>query len=239
MMTKIILKFKDKVLKEIPVEKELITIGRKPDNDIEIDNLAVSGHHARIFKMEDWFLVEDLNSLNGTFVNGKMIQEYPLKNGDEILIGKHVLKFISTDVSGSKEPEAVLKKGEASETMVIDSKVQQEMLAQISKDRSIAGTGEVMGRITILEGSTDKKEYDLAERMTSIGKESSAKIRLKGFFAPKFAAFVNRSKEGYFISAASGKELRINGEVVSGKYKLQDGDIIQVAGIKMDFDLRE
>ncbi len=84
-MTKIILKFKDKVLKEIPVEKELITIGRKPDNDIEIDNLAVSGHHARIFKMEDWFLVEDLNSLNGTFVNGKMVQESPLKNGDEIL----------------------------------------------------------------------------------------------------------------------------------------------------------
>jgi pSer/pThr/pTyr-binding forkhead associated (FHA) protein len=239
MMTKIILKFKDKVLREIPVEKELITVGRKSDNDIEIDNLAVSGHHARIFKMEDWFLVEDLNSLNGTFVNGKMIQESPLKNGDEILIGKHVLKFISTDVSGSKEPEAVLKKGEASETMVIDSKVQQEMLAQISKDRSITGSGEAMGRVTILEGSTDKKEYDLTERMTSIGKESSAKIRLKGFLAPKFAAFVNRSKEGYFISPASGKELRVNGAVVSGKYKLRNGDIIQVAGIKMDFDLKE
>jgi pSer/pThr/pTyr-binding forkhead associated (FHA) protein len=238
-MTKIILKFKDKVLKEVPVEKELITVGRKPDNDIEIDNLAVSGHHARIFKMEDWFLIEDLNSLNGTFVNGKMIQESPLKNGDEILIGKHVLKFISTDVSTTREPEAVLKKGEASETMVIDSKVQQEMLAQISKERSITSGGEVMGRVTILEGSTDQKEYDLAERMTSIGKESSAKIRLKGFFAPKFAAFVNRSKEGYFISPASGKELRVNGEVVSGKYRLQDGDIIQVAGIKMDFNLKE
>ena len=62
-MTKIILKFKDAVLKEIPVEKELITIGRKPDNDIEIDNLAVSGHHARIFKAGDWFLIEDLDSL--------------------------------------------------------------------------------------------------------------------------------------------------------------------------------
>jgi len=238
-MTKIILKFKDKVLKEIPVEKELITIGRKPDNDIEIDNLAVSGHHARIFKMEDWFLVEDLNSLNGTFVNGKMIQESPLKNGDEILIGKHVLKFLSTDVTSSSEPEAVLRKGVVGETMIIDSKVQQEMLAQISKDRSVTGSGEVMGRFTILEGSTDQKEYDLTERMTSIGKESSAKIRLKGFFAPKFAAFVNRSKEGYFINPASGKELRVNGEVVSGKYRLQDGDIIQVAGVKMHFYLKE
>jgi len=238
-MTKIILKFKDKVLQEISVEKELITIGRKPDNDIEIDNLAVSGHHARIFKMEDWFLIEDIDSLNGTFVNGKMIKESPLKNGDEILIGKHILKFLSTDVSTSREPEAVLKKGEASETMVIDSKVQQEMLAQISKDRSITGSGEVLGRFTVLEGSTDQREYDLTERMTSIGKESSAKIRLKGFFAPKFAAFVNRGKEGYFISPASGKELRINGEVVSGKYRLQDGDIIQVAGIKMNFNVKE
>jgi pSer/pThr/pTyr-binding forkhead associated (FHA) protein len=239
MMTKIILKFKDKVLKEVPVEKELITIGRKPDNDIEIDNLAVSGHHARIFKMEDWFLVEDLNSLNGTFVNGKMIQESPLQNGDETLMGKHVLKFISSDVTGSKEPGAVLMKGPESETMVIDSKVQQEMLAQISKDRSVTNTGEAMGRVTILEGSTDQKEYDLTERMTSIGKESSAKIRLRGFFAPKFAAFVNRSKEGYFVSPASEKELKVNGKVVSGKYRLQDGDIIQVAGIKMDFNLKE
>jgi len=238
-MTKIILKFKDKVLKEIPVEKERITIGRKADNDIAIDNLAVSGHHARIFKMEDWFLVEDLNSLNGTFVNGKMIQESPLKNGDEILIGKHVLKFVSLDVSGSKEPEGGLEKSEMSETMFIDSKVQQEILAQISKDRSSSGGGEAMGRIMILGGSTDQKEYDLTERMTSIGKERSAKIRFRGFWAPKFAAFVNRSKEGYFISPASGRKLRVNGQVVSGKYKLQEGDIIQVAGIKMHFDLKE
>ena len=63
------------------------------------------------------------------------------------------------------------------------------------------------------------KKYDLTQRITSIGKESSAKIRLRGFFAPKFAAFVNRGEEGYFISPASGKELRINGEVVSGKYE--------------------
>jgi pSer/pThr/pTyr-binding forkhead associated (FHA) protein len=238
-MTKIILKFKETILEEIPVEKELITIGRKPDNDIQIDNLAVSGHHARIFKMEDWFLIEDLNSLNGTFVNGKMVHESPLKNGDEVLIGKHTLKFISTDVVTSTEPAADLKKGQASETMVIDSRVQQEMLAQISKDRSITSSGEAIGRFTVLEGSTDQKEYKLTERMTSIGKERSAKVRLKAFFAPKFAAFVNRSKEGYFISAASGKEVKVNGGVISGKYRLQDGDIVQVVGIKMHFNVRE
>jgi len=71
------------------------------------------------------------------------------------------LKFISSDVSGSKEPEAVLKKGPVSETMVIDSKVQQEMLAQISKDRSITSSGEVMGRVTILEGLPIKKSMIL------------------------------------------------------------------------------
>lgn len=234
-MTKIILKFKDAVLKEIPVEKELITIGRKPDNDIEIDNLAVSGHHARILKAGDWFLIEDLDSLNGTFVNGKMIRESPLKNGDEVLIGKHILKFVSTEVTTTHEPVPVLKKGPESETMMIDSKVQQEILAHVTKEKAATGEGEAVGRLVVLEGSTDQKEYDLTERVSSIGKDSSAKIRLKGFFAPKLAAFVNRSKEGYFISPASGKEIKINGDAISTRYKLQDGDIVQVAGLKLHF----
>jgi pSer/pThr/pTyr-binding forkhead associated (FHA) protein len=238
-MTKIILKFKDTVLKEIPVEKELITIGRKPDNDICIDNLAVSGHHARIFRAGDWFLIEDLDSLNGTFVNGKMIQESPLKNGDEVLIGKHILKFVSTEVTTTHEPAPVLKKGSGSETMIIDSKVQQEILAHMSKEKAVTSEGEAVGRLVVLEGSTDQKEYDLTERVTSIGKDSSAKIRLKGFFAPKFAAFVNRSKEGYFISPASGKEIKINEDVISTRYKLQDGDIVQVAGLKMHFYFKQ
>jgi pSer/pThr/pTyr-binding forkhead associated (FHA) protein len=236
-MTKIILKFKDAVLKEILVEKELITIGRKPDNDIEIDNLAVSGHHARIFKAGDWFLIEDLDSLNGTFVNGRMIRESPLKNGDEVLIGKHILKFVSTEVTTTHEPVPVLKKGSESETMMIDSKVQQEILAHVSKEKAAAGEGEAVGRLVVLDGSTDQKEYDLTERVTSIGKDSGAKIRLRGFFAPKLAAFVNRSKEGYFISPASGKEIKINGDAISTRYKLQDGDIVQVAGLKMHFNL--
>jgi pSer/pThr/pTyr-binding forkhead associated (FHA) protein len=237
-MTKIVLKFKDAVLNEIPVERELVTIGRKPDNDICIDNLAVSGHHARIFKAGDWFLIEDLDSLNGTFVNGKMIKESPLKSGDEVLIGKHILKFVSTDVATTGEPEAVLKKGVVSETMIIDSKVQQEMLAQMSKERVVTSRGEGMGRFIVLDGSTDQKEYELMERVTSIGKDRSSKIRLKGFFAPKFAAFVNKSKEGYFISPASGKEIKINEEAVSTRYKLQDGDIVKVGGVKMQFYLK-
>jgi pSer/pThr/pTyr-binding forkhead associated (FHA) protein len=238
MMTKIILKFKDAVLNEIPVERELVTIGRKPDNDICIDNLAVSGHHARIFKAGDWFLIEDLDSLNGTFVNGKMIKESPLKNGDEVLIGKHILKFVSTDAATTTEPEAVLRKGVVSETMIIDSKVQQEMLAQMGKERVVSESGEGMGRFIVLEGSTDQKEYELVERVTSIGKDRSSKIRLKGFFAPKFAAFVNKSKEGYFISPASGKEIKINEEAISTRYKLQNGDFVKVAGLKMQFYLK-
>ena len=234
-MTKIVLKFRDAPLKEILVEKELITIGRKPDNDIEIDNLAVSGHHARIFKAGDWFLIEDLDSLNGTFVNGKMIKESPLKNGDEILVGKHVLEFLSTDLAMTNEPEAVLKKGKVGETMVIDTKVQQEMLAQTSKDKSSTSGSEPIARFVVMEGSAGQKEYELTERVTSIGKDSSAKIRLKGLFAPKFAAFVNRSKEGYYLNPAGGKEIKVNEGAVSTRYKLQAGDVIQVAGLKIHF----
>jgi pSer/pThr/pTyr-binding forkhead associated (FHA) protein len=237
-MTKIILKFKDTVLKEISLEKELLTVGRKPDNDIQIDNLAVSGHHARIFKAGEWFLVEDLDSLNGTFVNGKMIKESPLKNGDEILIGKHILKFVSTDVATTSQPEAVLKKGPVGETMIIDSKVQQEVLAQMSKERAVTSIGEGVGRLVVLEGPADQKEYELTEGVTSIGRDSSAKIRLKGLFAPKFAAFLNRGKEGYFISPASRKEIRVNEAAISTRTRLQDGDVIQVAGLKIHFYMK-
>jgi predicted component of type VI protein secretion system len=105
----------------------------------------------------------------------------------------------------------------------------------LSKEKATASEGEAVGRLVALEGSTDQKEYDLTERVTSIGKGSSAKIQLKGFFASKLAAFVNRSKEGYFISPASGKEIKINEDTISARYKLQDGDIVQVGGIKMHF----
>src|SRR6266849_10250602 len=92
-MPKIFLKFNEQVLKEIQLDKPRLTIGRKPDNDLVIDNPAMSGHHALIFSEEGVFFIEDLGSINGTFVNDAKIQKEKLKNSDGIVVGKHVLIY--------------------------------------------------------------------------------------------------------------------------------------------------
>src|SRR2546427_11278943 len=92
-MPKIFLKFNEQVLKEIPLDKPRLTIGRKPDNDLVIDNPAVSGHHALIFSEEGVFFIEDLGSINGTFVNDAKIHKEKLKNSDRVALGAHVLIY--------------------------------------------------------------------------------------------------------------------------------------------------
>src|SRR5689334_21536385 len=92
-MAKLFLKFEQTVLKEIPLTQGVTTIGRLPDNVIQVDNLAVSGHHAKIYWDHDKFVIEDNNSLNGTYVNNARINRRALKDGDNVLIGKHILAF--------------------------------------------------------------------------------------------------------------------------------------------------
>ena len=92
-MPKIVLKYNDKVVKEIPLTDVVVNIGRKADNDLVIDNLAVSSYHARIARLEDGFVVQDTGSTNGIFLNGEKVVQHTLKFGDQILIGKHVVVF--------------------------------------------------------------------------------------------------------------------------------------------------
>lgn len=92
-MPKLILKFQGVLIKEYNIDKPLLSIGRKEDNDIMIDNMAVSGHHAKIENKEGSFIITDMNSTNGTFVNGKKTVSAVLKSNDWITIGKHILYF--------------------------------------------------------------------------------------------------------------------------------------------------
>lgn len=92
-MPKIVLKYNDKVIKEISMLTQVLTIGRKPDNDLVIDNLAVPGHHARIARVGKTFIIQDTGSTNGIFINGQKVSEHTLAFGDQILIGKHVVVF--------------------------------------------------------------------------------------------------------------------------------------------------
>ena len=231
-MAKIQIKFKDAVIKEAPLTQVTLTIGRKEGNDIVIDNIAVSGFHARIVQEDQNYILEDLNSLNGTFLNGQKVSKYALKHGDIILIGNHTIEFISDKPPETDAARPVIRGRSMNETMVLSPSDQKKILVSTEKV-------EVLGGFIIIEGPTEKKDYLLKDRITTIGKDDAAVIRIKGFFAPKVAALVNRRKEGYFINPSSGKDLKINDQKVAQRYDLKDGDIVEIGDLKMQFYIKE
>lgn len=231
-MAKIQVKFKDAVIKEMPLTQDILTIGRKEGNDLVIDNQAVSGSHARIVKEEQDFSVEDLNSLNGTFVNGKKVSKYILNNGDVILIGNHTLEYFSERPGEDQVKKPALRGHSMDETMVLSPTEQKKILVSTEKL-------DVLGGFLIVQGATEKKDYLLKDRITTIGKDDGALIKLKGFFAPKVAALVNRRKDGYFINPSGGKDLKVNGQKVDQRCDLKDGDMVEVGDLKMQFYLKE
>jgi pSer/pThr/pTyr-binding forkhead associated (FHA) protein len=231
-MAKIQIKFKDAVIKEAPLTQDSLTIGRRTGNDIVIDNQAISGSHARIFQEDQTYFIEDLNSLNGTFLNGQKVSKYALKHGDIILIGNHTIEFMSDKPPETDTARPVIRGRSMNETMVLSPSDQKKILASTEKV-------EVLGGFIIIGGPTEKKDYLMRDRITTIGKDDAALIRIKGFFAPKVAALVNRRKEGYFINPSSGKDLKINDQKVAQRYDLKDGDIVEIGDLKMQFYIKE
>jgi predicted component of type VI protein secretion system len=134
-MAKLYLKFEQAVLKEVTVTQGgMVTIGRLPDNMIQVDNLAVSGHHTKIYWEDDHYVVEDNNSLNGTFVNNQRVAKATLKDGDNILVGKHTITFKDEwheDQPEHRVPTQVMPAVPQMEaTVVLDTKKAKELMAQ-------------------------------------------------------------------------------------------------------------
>lgn len=237
-MAKIFLKFNEQVLKEIPLENPQLTIGRKPDNDLVIDNPAVSGHHARVVKEAGGFFIEDLGSTNGTFLNDAKVQKQKLKNTDCINVGKHALIF-QDEVAPPPPPPPPPKESDSDKTMILDTAKQKELLKALGTVKT-AAVAEKVGWLTVATGDTDKKEYELTGRLNVIGKEDTASVKLIGWLAPKNAAMLSRRGPAYFISMPEGaKKITVNGEAVQGQRELQDGDVIIVAGVHFHFSLKE
>lgn len=246
-MAKLILKFEAAVLKEIPLQKAAISIGRTPGNDVVIDNLAVSGRHARVVLEQGYYAVEDMSSLNGTFLNSQRIRRSPLKNGDQIVIGKHTLIF--QDEGGKPPPpeeetaEATQPLSKMEETFVLDTKSRREFLAKataIASQGSAVDAKEKVGCLTVLSGKTDQREYILTSKLSVIGKDKMASVKLKGWFAPKAAAVIN-CKEGQYTIAPSEKvgTTKVNSEPLTAARELQEGDEIVIKGVTMQFHFRE
>lgn len=250
-MAKLYLKFKESVIREIILQNGTTTIGRSESNDIHIDNLAVSGSHARIFCESGRFVIEDLNSTNGTYVNDRRIAKHQLTHNAVITIGKHTLVFLDPAACAADSEQTVVMRRpvENSEATVVISPPKQ----QPSQDQTIvrgvpapAPTAtmvtapvEVVGRLTVIDGKSDIMEYLLEKRVISIGKADTAEIKLKGFFAPKVAAVINRTREGYFITPAAGEKTLINGRPITGAYLLKSLDIVEAGSLKLQFSLGE
>jgi pSer/pThr/pTyr-binding forkhead associated (FHA) protein len=237
-MAKIFLKFNEQVLKKIPLEAPQLTIGRKPDNDLVIDNPAVSEHHARIIKEEGAFFVEDLGSTNGTFLNDAKVQKQKLKNTDRVSIGKHALIY-QDEVAAPPPPPPLPKESGSDKTMILDTAKQKELM-KASDTVKTAAVEEKLGRLTVATGDTDRPEYELTGRLTVIGKEDTATIKLTGWLAPQKAALISRRGLAYIITPEEGaKKITVNGKAVQGQRELQDGDVIIVAGVHFHFSLKE
>lgn len=248
-MAKLYLKFEQAVLKEFELKDgSSVTIGRLPDNGVHIDNLAVSGHHARIVWEDDHFALEDNNSLNGTFVNNRRINRCALKHGDTILIGKHTVSYWDEARRAASEPHAepaqVTPVAPMEATMVLDTRKAKEMIAHQAGASgggvAAAPAKERIGQLAIMDGKTDHHQYVLSGKLTVIGKSDMASVKLKGWFAPKVAAVINKRDGKYFI-AASEKEVKVkvNNSEISGQKELNEGDMIEVAKVKLTFSYAE
>jgi pSer/pThr/pTyr-binding forkhead associated (FHA) protein len=254
-MFKLILKFQDAVVEEYTFDKTPVTIGRREDNDVVIDNQAVSGHHARI-EMEDpnFFVLEDLDSLNGTFLNEKKITRDRVFDDDSFIVGKHVLSFVDlrpadlqppreggVDLPPPAPPEAEFSAPEESEHDAPEepSAAQQEELppGQVipPKPKKI----ELYGSVTIISGGVPQI-IELSKRITTIGKADDADIKCSGLLVGKTAAVISKRPNGYFLAYSEGtRKPKVNGQDVSTQVQLQDGDDISIANTHMTFSLRE
>jgi pSer/pThr/pTyr-binding forkhead associated (FHA) protein len=233
-MARVLLKYKGAVLKEVILNKEVTTVGRKPDNDIIIDNQAVSGHHAKILLNNNIITITDLNSLNGTYLSGQPISQSELYDGDIITIGVHTLDIFSDKKRDADKKVFAVQGRSMEETMIITSSDQKKPLSPSDKSAQ-----DVLGGFVVVEGSADKKDYEFSERVSMIGSQEGSQIVLKGFFASKIAALVNRRKEGYFITPSGGTKLKVNGKEIAQRYDLKDGDIVDVGNLKLQFYLKD
>lgn len=230
-MAKLILSMDGLVLKEITLTKERMTIGRKASNDIQIDNLAISGEHAAVVTILNDSFLEDLNSTNGTLVNGQPVKKHFLKNGDAIELGKYKLKYVAEQAPSNEASDF-------EKTVVLRPNTLRPpsggvlAAAQASPAASApAPTPPAPGlpaAIQVLNGANAGRELELTKTLTTLGKPGVQ------------VAVIARRPHGYFITHVEGAQFPIiNGQRIDAQaHALSDHDVIELSGIKMEFFLK-
>lgn len=253
MTAKLILSMDGLVLKEIQVNRERMTIGRKPHNEIQIDNLAISGEHAAIVTILNDSFLEDLNSTNGTLVNGQPVKKHFLQNNDVIELGKYKLKYVA-DTAPAADPadfektmvlrpgalRAAEKGAQAAaqvETKTVARAMEQTQIGAAKEAAKAAESGvpaegkaaTPLGAVQILNGGNAGRTLDLVKALTTLGKPGTQ------------VAVISRRPHGYFITHVEGDRFPVvNGETLGKQaHPLADHDVIEIAGIKMEFFLKD
>jgi pSer/pThr/pTyr-binding forkhead associated (FHA) protein len=275
-MARLILSLDGQVLAEYNMSKERYTIGRLPDNDVRIDNPAVSGHHSLIINILNDSFLEDLNSTNGTYVNGKLIKKHALQHGDVITIGHHQLRFSDQQTNDAEQDEfektMVIPAGQQNADQLAAAEKAAEIAASaapgadteredikvdmpdsapapapapepVSKPRpepaahtatsagidpSNAPNALPLAKLQVLSGSFAGRELELTKALTTLGRPGVQ------------VAAITRRAEGYFIvhveSGEEGDYPLVNGQPIGAQArKLNDNDVVQLAGVKMGF----
>lgn len=215
-MPKMIVSIDGVVIKEVQLTKDRTTLGRRPYNDIVIDNLAVSGEHAVLQMAGSEVYLEDLNSTNGTYVNGKAAKKQLLQNGDTVEVGKYKIKFVSDAAGDDFEKTMMFKAG---------SGAAAPSVAPSGFGGLSGGVDAVHAAIKVLSGAAAGREVPLTKVVTTIGKPGVA------------VAAITRRQRGFVVHHVEGAgNPALNGAPIGAEpVALKNGDLIELAGTQMQF----
>lgn len=225
-MAKLIITLDGSVVKEHTLNKERTTIGRKPGNDLQLDDATVSGQHAVILLLQNAY-VEDLGSTNGTLLNGKPVTKRMLNHGDVVRIGQHEFKFVE-EKAQDFESTVIISKPVLPEAAPAASGVAATGMAAPAPEPAAAA---LEARVKILNGPKSGEELPLLKSYTTVGKPGVQ------------VAVIARRGQAYFLTPMSGVgdgsiPTKLNDEAVGARsHPLKEGDIIEVAGTRMEFKL--
>ena len=242
-MARLILSLDGQVMAEYNMTKERYTVGRLPDNDVRIDNAAVSGHHGLIINILNDSFLEDLNSTNGTYVNGKLIKKHALTHGDVITIGHHHLRFVDSQVESSEQDEfertLVIQPGQVNEARLraaadsIAPAAAPTPAPSVDSRPSAAAAPEKgaparPAKLQVLSGQFAGRELELAKTLTTLGRPGVQ------------VAAISRRADGYYVvhveSSKPGDFPLVNGQPIGPQARrLHDNDVVTLAGVKMGF----
>ncbi len=226
-MAKLIVTDSSGVTRDVPLNKERVTIGRAPDNDVALNDKAASGHHAVVITiLQDSFL-EDLDSTNGTLVNGKQVAKHPLSNNDIISIGRNTLKYQGEGKGDEDDFEKtmILKPGQFG--AAFDSSVAKA--AGGAPAAAAPPTAPMVGKLKVASGPSAGRELVLTKALTTLGKPGEQ------------VAAITRRADGFYIVHVGGQGGGTKRPIVNGKeidvqaVKLKSNDEITLAGTKMNF----